>query len=170
MGADAECFPTVSTLKGPLSCVGPLVLDQGRAPAEVLPTLQTLIRLLSSVDPLMLHQRRTLAKSFPAVGAFKGFLGRHWQGGRRWRRLQDHPLPVTFGAFGGVPAPGWRFLEVVEGGRTEVVAFATICTLVWLLPRVDSLVPVKVGTAAETLPTVVALIRPLSRVDPLVSL
>lgn len=58
----------------------------------------------------------------------------------------------------------------MEGGRTEVVAFATICTLTWLLPRVDSLVPVKVGAAAETLPTVGTLVGPLSRVNPLVSL
>lgn len=170
MGADAECFPTVPTLKGLLSCVGPLVFDQGRAPAEVLPTLGTLIGPLSGVDPLVFHQGRTLAKTFPTVRAFKGLLGRHWRGGRRWGRLRGHPLAVTFGAFGGVPAPGWRYLEVMEGGRTEVVAFATICTLMWLLPRVDSLVPVKVGAAAETLPTVGTLVGPLPRVDPLVSL
>ena len=154
----AEGPPTLSTLKGLLPCVDPLVLDKVGAAPEGLPTGRTHVRLLARVDSLVLGEVGAAPEGLPTLNAFVGLLA-------------HMGLLVLFkaGALAGLPTLR-RHMQLLPMVGELVLEEDCVCakepsTLVTdegLVSRVHCLMLSKIGVSLEGFPTLAAYERAFS--------
>lgn len=170
-----EAFPTLAALIGLGSCVDPQVGTKGRAVPECFSALLALVGSLPAVDPQVHVESRAPAEAVPALHADVGpFLS--VRGLVLGQSGAVAAPPATLGALVGVGqeaamvhGQGLPPVDSAMSGecRTLAKALPAHGALVGLLARVCSHVGHQRGALPEGFPALCALVRFLSRVDPL---
>lgn len=138
-----------------------LVYVQGMSPDEVLPAPLTLKRSLLRVDPLVVNKAVFSIERLPALVTFVALLP------------AVYPVMIQEGSLAREGLPAFLAPKAFLVGEVLWLwvwgAVALTALVLPLLQRVNPLVSGEVGAPPESLPTLPALVRPLSGVNPLVN-